>query len=337
LQKGYNYKLKSFLRGELFKMKMHEGISIVIPIFNEDKNIPILADQINVVMSTLNESWECIWVDDQSKDQSWMEIQKLSSPHKGISLGRNSGQSTALMAGIDSSKFPILVTLDGDLQNDPQDIPNLLGLLNQEVDVVCGYRENRQDGFVLRKLPSYIANLIARRLTRIPVRDLGCTLRVFRKSLLKQNRILGEMHRVLVIYFANSGARIIEAPTHHRKRLHGKSNYGINRSFKFLADLLLVKVLKTVSSKPLYFFGSISLMILSLSISLFLLAIGLRLLHIKDFLDTSMIVGSVTLFVGAVTVVCVGLIGEVLVRTLISVDRDFQYSLRDTYNLTEDL
>ena len=318
-------------------MEKIEGLSIIVPIFNEVKNVPILAKQIEAVMNQLNVSWECIWVDDQSKDESWIEIQKLIYPHKGVSLERNSGQSTALMAGIDLSRFPILVTLDGDLQNDPEDIPHLLNLLNQEIDVVCGYRKDRQDGFILRRLPSYFANLIARKLTGIPVRDLGCTLRVFRKSLMKQNRILGEMHRVLVIYFANSGARIVEAPTHHRKRLHGKSKYGINRSFKFLADLLLVKVLKTVSSKPLYFFGSISLMILSLSIGLFSVALGLRLFHVKDFIDTSMIVGSVTLFVGAVTVVCVGLIGEVLVRTLISVDRDFQYSIRESYNLAEEL
>jgi glycosyltransferase involved in cell wall biosynthesis len=327
--------LKRFSQRELVKVKKFESLSIVIPVFNEEKNVPILANQIDAVMRGLDVDWECIWVDDHSEDETWREIRRLDYPHKGISLERNSGQSTALMAGIDSSKHAILVTLDGDLQNDPEDIPKLLSLLSEDIDVVCGYREKRQDGLFLRKLPSYLANLVARKLTNIPVRDLGCTLRVFRKSLLKQNRILGEMHRVLVIYFANAGARIVEAPTNHRRRLHGASKYGINRTFKFLADLLLVKVLKTVSSKPLYFFGSISLVILLLSISLFLVALGLRFFGIKAFIDTSLVVGSVTLFVGALTVICIGLIGEILVRTLISVDRDFQYSVRDSHHLTK--
>ena len=324
--------MKTRFQGEIINMDKVESISIVIPVFNEEENVSILAEEIDNVMGLLDRDWECIWVDDHSNDGTWEQVKKLKLPHKGIALGRNSGQSTALMAGIDSSRNPIVVTLDGDLQNDPRDIPSLLDLLGQEIDVVCGYREKRKDGLFLRKIPSYFANLIARKITKIPVRDLGCTLRVFRKSLLKQNRLLGEMHRVLVIYFANSGARIIESPTTHRKRLHGTSKYGINRSFKFLADLLLVTVLKTVSSKPLYFFGSISLFIFLLSFSLFSIALGLRLFHIKEFVDTSLVVGSITLFIGAITVVCIGLIGEVLVRTLISVDRDFQYSIRASHH-----
>jgi len=306
----------------------NDGFSLVVPVFNEQENIPILSKEIEVAMSSLNVRWECIWVDDASKDSSWTEIQMLGKLHIGLSLTENSGQSTALMAGIDIAKYPTIITLDADLQNDPTDIPRLLEKFNPDVDVVCGYRLNRRDGIILRKIPSKVANLIARKVTGIGVRDLGCTLRVFRKTLITQNRLVGEMHRVLVIHFANSGARIVEIPVNHRPRIHGKSKYGINRTFKFVADLILAKVLRILKTKPLYFFGLLSLYVSIVGLMIFLTAISMRLFNVKKYLDTSLIVGSIMLCSTSIVLLALGLLGEVMMRNSVEVNPSSQYTIR---------
>ena len=236
-------------------MKNIRKFSLVIPVFNESKNIAILAAEVDSVMNAIDCQWECIWVDDGSKDDSWNMISALAQPHIGICLKQNSGQSAALMTGINSSKFDLIITLDSDLQNDPADIPLLIAKFGNEIDVVTGYRLNRQDYIFRKKIPSLIANSIARKLTGVNLRDLGCTLRLFRKQLIIENPMLGEMHRVVMLHFALSGARIIEVPTNHRPRIHGNSNYGLERTFKFLGDVFLAKVLKIYSTNHYIFSG----------------------------------------------------------------------------------
>jgi glycosyltransferase involved in cell wall biosynthesis len=310
-----------------------KAVSLVIPVFNEQDNIPILADEIDAVMSSLQMDWECIWVDDCSSDASWNELKKLNANHRALKLARNSGQSTALMAGIDKSSHDVIITLDSDLQNDPADIPALIAALTEDKDVVCGYRSNRQDGLFLRKIPSKIANFIARKMTKIPVRDLGCTLRIFRKSLLGQNRLLGEMHRVLVIHFANSGAVITEIPTHHRARIHGNSKYGLERTFKFIADLFLARVMRTMMAKPLYFFGLLSFGLFVISIMFGALAIILRVTGVKNYIDSSLVVGAFLMMATSTIVISLGLIAEMLLRNLVQTDRIFQYAIQEQYNV----
>lgn len=250
-------------------MKNKQNLSIVIPLLNEEKNIRILAKEIEDSLENRKIAWECVWVDDGSTDNSWMEISKLRKEHRGIRLKKNTGQATAIMAGIERSKYELIVTMDADLQNDPRDILKLVKNLDSNCDVVCGYRMHRRDKLLSRKIPSVIANFVARRFTRIQVQDLGCTLRIFRKSVLRNTRLVGEMHRLLVIHLFLDGARIKEIPVNHRERINGKSKYGLERIPKFLMDLLLAKAMNVITSKPLYMFAGLSATTLFLGFSSF--------------------------------------------------------------------
>jgi glycosyltransferase involved in cell wall biosynthesis len=313
-------------------MNKSDQYSIVIPAFNEEENIPLLAQELESVLNELSITWECIWVDDHSNDGTWEQISLLRKPHIGLRLSRNCGQSTALMAGIDSSSYENIITLDSDLQNNPMDIPALISAYSSDVNVVCGYRVKRKDGWLLRKIPSLVANYFARKVAPINVRDLGCTLRLFEKELILQNRLMGEMHRVLVIHFASAGATIVEVPVSHRARVYGKSKYGLSRTFKFLADLILARVMKVLKTKPLYFFGSISLAVSLVGGLIFLSAIIMRLSHIKSYLDTSLIVGSIILFSTSLVLLSIGMVAEILLRNLVHSDRTFQYNISKSHN-----
>ncbi len=308
------------------------AISIVIPVFNELKNVPLLSAEINEVMHKTNIEWECIWVDDCSTDGSWSSISALSNNHRGIRLQRNSGQSTALMAGIDQAVHDVILTLDADLQNDPHDIPTFLENFSDQIDVVAGYRVARQDDMVRRKIPSKIANYLSRKITGVKVKDLGCTMRIFRKDLIQRSRLVGEMHRVILVHFALSGARIIEVPTNHRKRVHGESKYGLERTLKFIADLLLAKLMNVITNKPLYFFGSTSLLTLLVSMCLAGAALILRVIGVKDYIDTSLIVGGIVLLSTSTLLFCLGLLAEVLLRVFHARPSVTQYTVSSLHN-----
>jgi glycosyltransferase involved in cell wall biosynthesis len=296
-------------------------------VFNEEENIPILAKQIEETMLAHNIQWECIWVDDGSSDKSWDFVLSLSKNHRAIRLAKNFGQSTAIMAGIDASSSDIIVTMDADLQNDPADIPKLLNCLDSEIDVVCGFRVDRQDKMLTRKIPSRIANKLARKITNVPVTDLGCTLRAFRKDLVRNNRILGEMHRLFIVHLYLEGARIAEIPVTHRERIHGLSKYGLERSFKFISDLILAKALNYISNKPLYLFGSLSLITLILSFTSMLLALILRLVGIKNYIDTSLISASLILVSTSLILLSIGLLSELVVRQMLFSGAKVQYRI----------
>ena len=320
--------------GEVNEMidKPIRAISIVIPVFNEFKNVPLLSAEINEVMQKASIEWECIWVDDCSTDGSWSSIISLSNNHRGIRLQRNSGQSTALMAGIDQAAHDVILTLDADLQNDPHDIPAFLENFSDEIDVVAGYRVARKDDLVRRKIPSKIANYLSRKITGVKVKDLGCTMRIFRKDLIQRSRLVGEMHRVILVHFALSGARIIEVPTNHRKRVHGESKYGLERTLKFVADLLLAKLMNVITNKPLYFFGSTSLLTFLVSICLTGAALVLRIVGVKDYIDTSLIVGGIVLLSTSTLLFCLGLLAEVLLRVFHARPSVTQYSVSNVHN-----
>ena len=302
-------------------------ISIVIPLFNEEQNIEILAQEIEDSLVSTDIRWESIWVDDGSNDNSWREINKLKFPHRGIKLSRNSGQATAIMAGIEQASFELIVTMDADLQNDPSDISSLVAELDVSKDAVCGIRIDRQDKQLTRKFPSKVANWLARKITKVPVSDLGCTLRIFRKGLIAHDRILGEMHRLFVIHLFLNGARISEIPVRHRERLHGESKYGLERFFKFIADLILVKTLNYITNKPLYMFGALSLATFGLSVISLFAAFTLRLLRIKDYLDTSLISSSLILFSTSLILLSIGLMTELLVRQMLFTGSKKQYRI----------
>ena len=294
------------------------NFSIVIPVHNEVENIPILASEIELALNSLDCEWECIWVDDGSTDLSWNELKILGPLHKGIKLSRNFGQSSAIMAGCDLAKFDLIVTLDSDLQNDPRDIPRILEALNSNLDCVCGIRRNRKDRLISRKIPSKIANKLAQYVTGIRVTDLGCTLKVFRKYLISDSRLIGEMHRVLPVYFHMSGAKLSEIDVNHRERRFGKSKYGLNRIFKFIADILLAKVMNKISTRPLYLFGSIALMLLLTGLVSFILFI-IKMFDSDNYLYSSQIEIDLATFCavfvfGSINIVLLGLLAEVIIR-----------------------
>lgn len=303
------------------------NVSIVIPLFNEEGNITVLADEIESALNPSGLNYECIWVDDGSTDSSWSEILNLKEKHLGVKLVRNQGQATAIMAGIESARFETIVTMDADLQNDPMDIVRLLDNLTKDYDVVCGVRKNRKDSLLSRKIPSKVANVVAQRITGVPVTDLGCTLRAFRANLVLHNRIIGEMHRLLVVHFFLEGARITEIEVNHRARLHGKSKYGIERLFKFLADLILATTLNYIMRKPLYLLGSMSLISFTLGLISALSAISLRVLGMKDYLDTSLITGSMILVSTSLILISIGLLFELTIRQMFSSGTKTQYKI----------
>ena len=308
-----------------------KDFSIVIPLLNESESIPVLAREIEEVLNSINNNWECIWVDDGSIDASWAELNKLSSRHKALKLSRNLGQSSAIMAGCDHAKFDLIVTLDADLQNNPKDILRLLASFNENLDCVCGIRKNRNDKLISRRIPSFIANWLARRVTGVPVTDLGCTLRIFRKHLVTDNRLIGEMHRVLPVYFHLSGARIAEIAVDHRSRRFGNSKYGLNRIFKFIADILLAKVMSKITTRPLYFFGTISLVCLLAG----LITIFTALIRILNFagqfqvsiINIGLIIVGIIMFSLSLVLTVFGLLTEVIIRKSSSAAEKSQYSV----------
>lgn len=308
-----------------------KDFSVVIPLLDESESIPFLAREIEQALNSVTNNWECIWVDDGSVDTSWIELNKLSGRHRALKLSRNLGQSSAIMAGCDHAKFDIIATLDADLQNNPQDILKLLETLNESLDCVCGIRKNRNDKLISRRIPSYIANWLARRVTGVPVTDLGCTLRVFRKHLVTDNRLIGEMHRVLPIYFHLSGARMTEITVDHRSRRFGKSKYGLSRIFKFMADILLAKVMSKITTRPLYFFGTISLVCLLMGLmSIFAGLIGIlyfsELLQVT-FFDYFLVLVSVAMLSLSLIMTVFGLISEVIIRKSSSANDKSQYNV----------
>jgi glycosyltransferase involved in cell wall biosynthesis len=308
-----------------------KNFSIVVPLLNESESIPILAREIEEALNSIDGNWECIWVDDGSTDSSWDELVKLGGRNRALKLSRNLGQSSAIMAGCDNAKFDLIVTLDADLQNNPKDILNLLASLDDRLDCICGIRINRSDKLFSRRIPSFVANWLARKVTGVPVTDLGCTLRIFRKHLVTDNRLIGEMHRVLPVYFHLSGARMAEIPVDHRSRRFGNSKYGLDRILKFMADILLAKVMSKITTRPLYFFGNISLFCL-ISGLITMLSVLSGVFNqdeptLISITNVGLIFVSVAMFSLSLVMTIFGLLTEVIIRKSSSDVEKTQYNV----------
>src|SRR5689334_23957926 len=233
-------------------------LSVVAPLYNESQNVQPLVDWILEALSTYAESFEVILVDDGSRDDTWSRIAAMAGTHRdvhGLRLGRNVGQTAAMMAGFDHAQGRVVVSLDGDLQNDPRDIPMLVAKLDEGYDLVCGWRQRRQDKLILRKGPSWVANRIIRRLTGVAITDNGCSLKAYRRDLLDRISLYAEQHRFIPALSASVGARIAEMPVRHHARRFGESKYGISRTLKVLVDLLTLKMITTFRSRPLVGFA----------------------------------------------------------------------------------
>ncbi|MBI5363509.1 MAG: glycosyltransferase family 2 protein [Planctomycetes bacterium] len=237
-------------------------ISVVVPVFDEEPNLPILHAEIASALNGMRVPWEVLYVDDRSSDGSLRAMLALRAedPHVRVLQFRGrSGQTAALAAGFDHARGAIVVTLDGDLQNDPADIPKLVEELERGFDIVAGWRKARRDGFVLRKLPSRVANRLIAWVTGVQIHDTGCTLKAFRRELVEKLPIYAEQHRFLPAMSAGSGARVSEVVVNHRPRRFGRSKYGISRMFRVLLDLLVIKMVTAFGQRPLVYFGMLTL------------------------------------------------------------------------------
>jgi glycosyltransferase involved in cell wall biosynthesis len=232
-------------------------LSVVAPLYNESENVRPLVDWILEALEAYPGVFEVLLVDDGSRDQTWSEIRAAAADPRvvGLRLGRNVGQTASMMAGFDNARGQVIVSLDGDLQNDPRDIPALIAKLDEGYDLVCGWRRQRQDKLLLRKIPSWVANRLIRRLTGVPITDNGCSLKAYRRDLLNRISLYAEQHRFIPALSASVGARITEMPVRHHARRFGESKYGISRTVKVLVDLITLKMITTFRSRPLVGFA----------------------------------------------------------------------------------
>ncbi len=309
------------------------NISIVIPVFNEDGNISNLSLEISRLFIDTVYEWECIWVDDASSDSSWSEIKKLESPNKGIRLRSNSGQTTAIMAGINHSNFDFIITLDGDGQNDPSDILKMIKIMESDLDIdlIQGYRVKRNDNLFTRRIPSRVANSIMRLITGHHVLDLGCSLRLFKKNLMKNLTLTGEMHRLFTLYLLDNGAKIFQTKVNHRKRLSGKSKYGLGRVLKLFIDVVLYKALKIIFINPIYTFGKFALFGYILGVGLIVAAFLLKVLSVKDYIDGTLISTAIIVTATSTLFIGLGLIAEMITRVLTQNSSYHNYIVTDKH------
>jgi glycosyltransferase involved in cell wall biosynthesis len=232
-------------------------LSVVAPLYNESQNVRPLVEWILQALESYPDPFEVILVDDGSRDDTWEQVRAVAADPRvhGLHLGRNVGQTAAMMAGFDHARGDVIVSLDGDLQNDPRDIPALVYKLEEGYDLVCGWRQQRQDKLLLRKVPSWVANRLIRRLTGVPITDNGCSLKAYRRELLDRIPLYAEQHRFIPALSASVGARIAEMPVRHHARRYGESKYGLSRTVKVLVDLLTLKMITTFRSRPLVGFA----------------------------------------------------------------------------------
>lgn len=293
-------------------------LSVVIPVYNEEENVEPLIGEIEAALSALGKSYEIVMVDDGSSDRTFAklsEIHKRLAQLKVIRLKRNFGQTAAMAAGLAQAQGAVVILMDGDAQNDPADIPALLAKLDQGNDLVAGWRFNRQDPFLNRRLPSMIANRLISLTTQVKLHDYGCTLKAMRQEVAKSLRLYGEMHRFIPAIAYERGARIAEMKVNHRPRLRGKSKYGITRTLRVVLDLLTVKFLSSYSTRPSHVFGPIGI-----GSGLLGFAIGLYL-TVQKFIFGESIGGRPLLLLGIMLIfigfqfVTMGLLGEMLART----------------------
>ena len=233
-------------------------ISVVVPIFNEEESVPVLVRKLHEALSPLGRTYEIVLVDDGSSDQSWTKMVELSTQYPGLHLirfRRNFGQTAAMSAGFNEARGQVVITMDADLQNDPQDIPRLLAEVDQGFDVVSGWRRDRKDTFINRRLPSLIANALISNITGVHLHDYGCTLKAYRREIVQNIQLYGELHRFIPALASWVGGRISEVVVTHHARQFGKSKYGIGRTVKVVLDLVTVKFLLRYSTRPIHIFG----------------------------------------------------------------------------------
>jgi glycosyltransferase involved in cell wall biosynthesis len=314
------------------------NLSLVIPVYNEVENLPILHQSIHAALADLpGLTWEMVLVDDGSKDGSIEVLERLAAEDvlhtRVVMFRRNFGQTAAIAAGIDHSQGQVIILMDADLQNDPQDIPMMLEKINQGYDVVSGWRKNRQDTFVTRTLPSRMANWLISNVTGVHLHDYGCTLKAYRREVLTTFRLYGEMHRFIPAYATTVGARIIEVPVHHHPRRFGKTKYGLTRTIKVVLDLFTVKFLMSYANKPIYLFGGAGIALIAVSALTMIFLLVRRFWMRVSVFDSPLFQMSTMFTILGFQSILMGLIAELLVRTYHESQEKPTYTIRRILNL----
>jgi len=307
-------------------------ISVFLPVFNEEPNLPPLHAKLDEALGKLGRTAEIVFVDDGSTDNSLQVLREIAAKDnrvRVVALKRNYGQTAAMAAGIDAALGQVLIPMDADLQNDPADIVRLLEKLDEGYDVVSGWRKNRQDKLITRKIPSMLANRLISWIGGVPLHDYGCSLKAYRRESLQDVKLYGEMHRFIPIYASWAGARVAEIPVEHHARTMGKSKYGLSRTIKVVFDLMTIKFMASYQTKPIYVFGSFGMLAFLISVLAGLYAVFLKLFHKADFVQTPLPILAIVMFAVGIQFLLMGLLAEMLVRTYHESQSKAIYAVRE--------
>jgi glycosyltransferase involved in cell wall biosynthesis len=317
-------------------------LSLVVPVFNEEESVGPLVDRICSAMTGYPSRWELILVDDGSTDATLVNARKHVNREgltlRIVELQRNFGQTAAMQAGIDTARGRLIATMDGDLQNDPKDIPAMVSELERrELDLLVGWRKNRQDGLLLRKIPSWCANYLIGRITGVKLHDYGCSLKIYRASIIKQVKLMGEMHRFIPAWVAGvvPSSRIGEMVVTHHARLHGQSKYGISRTFRVILDLLSVMFFMRYKARPGHFFGSLGLGLGAIAMLILFYLFFDKFIMGNDIGTRPMLIVGVVLLLSSVQLLTTGILAEMIARTYYRDDASPNYIVRQIFDASD--
>lgn len=312
-----------------------EKVSIIIPVYNEEDNLELLVAKLQALTDF---EWEAIFVNDGSRDQSGAILDELAQKEsrvKVIHFLRNYGQTAAMAAGFSYAQYDVVVPLDADLQNDPADIVHLLAKMAKGYDVVSGWRKNRQDATWTRVWPSNLANSIISRITGVKLHDYGCTLKAYKKEVIQEIRLYGEMHRFIPAYAAWHGAKVAEIEVKHHPRIHGQTKYGLGKTFRVILDLLVVKFLMDYSTRPIHFFGLAGFYSLLVSFVAGSIAVYLRLADIRHFSATPLPLFTAIFFLLGIQFILMGLLAEMIMRHSYEGQNKTTYKIKSKINFDD--
>ncbi|MFV1965007.1 MAG: glycosyltransferase family 2 protein [Pirellulaceae bacterium] len=315
------------------------SVSVVVPIYNERENILILYRQLHDVLATIEGPCEIIFVDDGSNDGSVEQLRSVAAIDEQVrivSFRRNYGQTAALQAGLRMAQGDIIITLDGDLQNDPADIPLLIAKIHEGYDLVHGWRKDRKDPWLSRRLPSMIANWLISKTTRFPIHDLGCTLKAIRREIARELELYGEMHRFIPILAHQRGARCVEMVTRHHPRRFGTSKYGISRTLSVILDLITVKYVLDYFSSPMKLFGLLGVFSVALGSVSGVATVAMKVLGGVDMTGNPLLIMTIFLWMAGLQFFSMGLLGEVCARIYYGTQSRQNYAVRELVNFDGD-
>ena len=312
-----------------------QKLTIILPIYNESSNIPILFAALQEVLQPYH--YEIIAVNDGSKDDSFEQLKKLCSENKNIkaiNFEKNFGQTAAFNAGIQHASGDILILMDSDLENDPKDIPKMLAKIEEGYDVVSGWRQDRWKGqWLTRKLPSLMANRLISYISGVKLKDYGCMLKAYKKEVIKDVVLYGEMHRFIPVYCSWHGGRVTEIPVNYKPRQFGKSNYGVFRTYRVILDLILIKFLEKYMQRPIHFFGGIGIISCLISFITGLAALYYKFTGQKTLIETPLPTICAMFFTIGIQMILIGVIAEILMRTYYESQKKSPFSIREKINL----